>query len=103
MVDHRNEINMSDNPHHANQQQSDHLARPETVTPNVDSQIYQRLVKEVRDYAIFMLDPQGFIQSWNSGAERLTVYKPEEIIGKHFSFFYTEPDLQVKKPKNPSR
>jgi PAS domain S-box-containing protein len=50
------------------------------------------LVAAVRDYAIFMLDPQGHIRSWNSGAEHLKGYSAEETIGRHFSTFYTERD-----------
>ena len=49
---------------------------------------FRLLVEGVKDYAIFMLDPNGFIASWNSGAERIKGYAAEEIIGKHFSQFY---------------
>lgn len=49
---------------------------------------YRTLVDAVRDYAIFMLDPEGYVVTWNSGAERLKGYKADEIIGKHFSTFY---------------
>ena len=66
--------------------------------PAADAEIYQRLVKEVRDYAIFMLDKNGFIRTWNAGAERLKGYKPEEIIGRHFSVFYPEADIHNNKP-----
>jgi PAS domain S-box-containing protein len=59
---------------------------------------YRRLVAGVRDYAIFMLDPAGHILSWNLGAERLKGYAPEEIIGKHFSTFYTPEDLARDHP-----
>ena len=50
-------------------------------------ELYQRLVKEVRDYAIFMLDPKGLIQTWNAGAQRLKGYTPEEIVGPSFFVF----------------
>jgi len=53
-------------------------------------EIFQLLVSSVRDYAIFMLDPGGHIATWNTGAQRLKQYRPEEIIGKHFSVFYPE-------------
>jgi PAS domain S-box-containing protein len=53
---------------------------------------YRRLVSSVRDYAIFMLDPAGHILSWNTGAKHLKGYEPEEIIGRHFSTFYTADD-----------
>jgi len=49
---------------------------------------YRILVEGIRDYAIFLLDPEGCVVSWNAGAERLKGYKPDEIIGQHFSRFY---------------
>ena len=52
----------------------------------------QLLVQGVTDYAIFMLDPSGIVVSWNTGAERIKGYRAEEIIGQHFSRFYTEQD-----------
>jgi PAS domain S-box-containing protein len=61
---------------------------------------YQRLVLSVRDYAIFMLDPTGRIRSWNPGAQALKGYSPEEIIGRHFSTFYTEADRARDHPAN---
>jgi PAS domain S-box-containing protein len=50
--------------------------------------LHRLLVDSVLDYAIFALDPHGYILSWNAGAQRLKGYAPEEIIGKHFSVFY---------------
>ncbi|HXT16364.1 MAG TPA: PAS domain S-box protein [Gemmatimonadaceae bacterium] len=50
--------------------------------------LHRLLVESVQDYAIFALDPAGYILSWNAGAERFKGYKAEEIIGKHFSIFY---------------
>jgi PAS domain S-box-containing protein len=58
------------------------------------------LVASVRDYAIFMLDPQGHIRSWNTGAQHLKGYQAEEIIGRHFSTFYTEADRARDHPKH---
>jgi PAS domain S-box-containing protein len=52
-------------------------------------QVFRLLVEGVTDYAIFMLDPDGHVASWNPGAERLKGYKREEIVGRHFSTFYT--------------
>jgi PAS domain S-box-containing protein len=60
--------------------------------------IYQLLIESVRDYAIFVLDPTGKISTWNIGAERLKGYKPQEIIGKHFSTFYGREDIENRKP-----
>jgi PAS domain S-box-containing protein len=51
------------------------------------------LVQSITDYAIYMLDPAGIVSSWNAGAERLKGYSASEIIGQHFSRFYTEEDL----------
>jgi PAS domain S-box-containing protein len=53
-------------------------------------QVFRLLVEGVTDYAIFMLDPEGHIASWNPGAERLKGYRREEIVGRHFSTFYTQ-------------
>lgn len=53
------------------------------------------LVEQVRDYAIFMLDPTGHVATWNRGAERIKGYRAEEIIGRHFSTFYT-PDAVAR-------
>ena len=50
------------------------------------------------DYAIFMLDPEGKVANWNAGAERIKGYTPEEIIGQHFSRFYTAEDLEAGVP-----
>ncbi len=54
------------------------------------------MVDSVKDYAIFMLDTRGFIQTWNSGARRIKGYAPEEIIGSHFSRFYPEEELRAR-------
>ena len=59
---------------------------------------YRRLVANVRDYAIFMLDPAGYILSWNTGARHLKGYEPEEIIGRHFSTFYSAEDRARNHP-----
>jgi PAS domain S-box-containing protein len=60
---------------------------------------FRLLVQSVKDYAIFMLDPEGNVQSWNDGAQRIKGYTAAEIIGKHFSAFYTSEDLHAGKPK----
>jgi PAS domain S-box-containing protein len=64
---------------------------------------FQLLVQAVKDYAIFMLDPQGRITTWNSGAERIKGYRGEEIIGEHFSRFYTEEDQRKGMPMHSLR
>src|SRR5438552_178320 len=57
------------------------------------------IVEAVRDYAIFMLDPEGHVATWNRGAERIKGYKASDIIGSHFSRFYPEEDLRAGKPQ----
>src|ERR1700744_5066074 len=59
---------------------------------------FERLVSSVTDYALFMLDTDGRIASWNAGAERIKGYKADEIIGEHFSRFYTEEDRAAGVP-----
>lgn len=60
--------------------------------------LYSLLVQAVTDYAIFMLNPDGYVVSWNAGAKRFKGYEADEIIGKHFSTFYTQPDISNRKP-----
>jgi PAS domain S-box-containing protein len=60
---------------------------------------FRLLVNAVQDYAIFMLDVQGHVSSWNSGAERINGYGVTEIIGKHFSIFYPQEDVRSGKPQ----
>jgi formate hydrogenlyase transcriptional activator len=57
------------------------------------------LVESVRDYAILLLDAEGSVSTWNAGAERITGYTAEEIIGRHFSCFYTAEDIERGKPE----
>jgi PAS domain S-box-containing protein len=60
---------------------------------------FRLLVQGVTDYAIYMLDPLGYVSSWNAGAERFKGYSAEDIIGKHFSQFYQEKDREVGVPE----
>ncbi|HEX6900920.1 MAG TPA: ATP-binding protein [Thermoanaerobaculia bacterium] len=59
---------------------------------------FRLLVEGIRDYAIFMLDPEGYVVSWNSGAEAIKGYRAEEIVGQHFSRFYPERDVARRWP-----
>jgi PAS domain S-box-containing protein len=59
---------------------------------------FRLLIDAVQDYAIFMLDPEGIVASWNLGAERIKGYSREEIIGRHFSHFFTDEDRAAGKP-----
>ena len=61
--------------------------------------IYQLMVESVSDYAIFMLDPNGYVASWNRGAEAIKGYTADEIIGQHFSIFYRSEDIATGHPQ----
>jgi PAS domain S-box-containing protein len=61
-------------------------------------QQFRLLVQGVTDYAIYMMDPGGHVSSWNAGAERIKGYKPEEIIGQHFSRFFRRKDREAGLP-----
>ena len=63
-----------------------------------DGRRLQLLIDAVTDYAIYMLDPAGFVVSWNSGAQKLKGYRPTEIIGQHFSRFFTPEDQAAGLP-----
>jgi PAS domain S-box-containing protein len=62
-----------------------------------ESDAFRMLVASVKDYAIFMLDPNGVVTTWNAGAERLKGYLAHEIVGQHFSRFYPQADVQAGK------
>jgi PAS domain S-box-containing protein len=64
---------------------------------------FRLLVEGVKDYAIFMLDPYGYITTWNEGAQRIKGYEAEEIIGEHFSIFYTDRDVGRGHPEDELR
>jgi PAS domain S-box-containing protein len=69
------------------------------ASPLSDAQRYQLLIDAVTDYGIYVLDPQGRVASWNSGAQRLKGYRPDEIIGLHFSRFFTPDDQAAGLPE----
>src|SRR5215203_1277399 len=73
------------------ERQREHLRRSE--------EYFRSLVESMRNYAIFMLDPQGHVASWNAGAERLQGYRAGEIVGEHFSVFFTEEDAKKGTPE----
>jgi len=62
-------------------------------------QQFRLLVQGVTDYALYMLDPKGHVSSWNFGAQRIKGYRPDEIIGQHFSRFYTPQDRETGEPQ----
>jgi len=63
-----------------------------------DERRYQYLITGINDYAIYMLDPQGHVSSWNAGANRFKGYVAQEILGEHFSRFYTDEDRESGLP-----
>jgi PAS domain S-box-containing protein len=63
--------------------------------------LFRLLVQGLTDHAIFMLDSDGHIRNWNSGAQHIKGYTAEEIIGQHFSRFYTAEDLETGVPSKP--
>ena len=65
---------------------------------NLTERHYEMLVQAVVDYAIFMLDPEGYVVSWNAGAARTKGYAAAEAIGQHLSIFYTDEDRREGKP-----
>ena len=75
------------------------LATSETKLEETERR-FKHLVEGVTDYAIFMLDPGGQVINWNPGAERIKGYSREEIIGRHFSAFYTPEDRGRDLPRN---
>jgi PAS domain-containing protein len=60
---------------------------------------YMLLAESVEDYAIFMLDPLGYVVTWNTGAERLKGYSKDEVIGSHFSRFYPPDEREAGRPQ----
>jgi PAS domain S-box-containing protein len=69
--------------------------RPHVASPD---DLHKLLIRSVVDYAIYMLDPQGLVASWNPGAERIKGYSAEEVIGQHFSRFYTKEERDAGFP-----
>jgi PAS domain S-box-containing protein len=69
------------------------VARPITRS----DEVMRTFVRGIRDYAIFLLDPGGFIQTWNAGAQLIIGYRADEAIGRHFSIFYPREDIEARK------
>lgn len=63
-----------------------------------NDQQFRSVVEAVLDYAIFLLDPEGLVKTWNSGAARIEGYTAEDVLGAHFSRFFAEEDLDTGKP-----
>src|SRR5882724_6650130 len=91
----------SDHSHSPGSQPRDNETEEQNLTNDMvvkSGEPFRLLVESVKDYAIFMIDPRGYIESWNLGAENIKGYKAGEIIGKHFSIFYPQEDIQRDKP-----
>ncbi|MGN6667721.1 MAG: PAS domain S-box protein [Trinickia sp.] len=76
-----------------------HRGREVSARLEESEQRFRLLVDSVVDYAIFMLDADGYVTSWNAGAQRIKGYRADEIIGRHFSRFYTEEDRRNGMPQ----
>src|SRR5436305_14114674 len=63
-----------------------------------ESERLHQFISSVTDYAIYMLTPEGNVASWNAGAQRFKGYTADEIVGKHFSLFYTDEDRATRLP-----
>ncbi|KAF1974653.1 hypothetical protein BU23DRAFT_579721 [Bimuria novae-zelandiae CBS 107.79] len=75
-----------------------HRRQLELEERSYTNETFKILVDTVKDYAIFMLDPQGYVATWNAGAQTFKGYTKSEIIGKHFSNFYSQEDRDNDKP-----
>jgi PAS domain S-box-containing protein len=77
--------------------ESDRLTRDKAVLREREDSMRQ-LIESLQEYAIFLLDADGRVATWNAGAERIKGYRAEEIIGKHFSCFYLDEDKALERP-----
>ncbi len=69
------------------------------ITSLADTEfVYKKMIEEIEDYAIILIDRNGHIQNWNKGAQKIKLYSEAEIIGKHFSVFYLQSDLDQNLP-----
>lgn len=80
------------------QRQAERALQSQLQQLRASEERFRLLVGSVKDYAIFNLDPQGHVETWNLGAERINGYRPDEIIGQHFSQFYLPEDIAAGKP-----
>jgi PAS domain S-box-containing protein len=80
-------------------QAKENLSQPLGETKINDDQ-FVKMIAEIKDYAVVLLDSNGMIQNWNQGAEKIYGYKESEIIGKSFKNFYPKEDQSQKLPEN---
>ncbi|CAN5146918.1 hypothetical protein BH09PSE6_BH09PSE6_08070 [soil metagenome] len=71
---------------------------PQRLTDLAQSERFEILIGAVKDYAIYLLDADGHVATWNTGAQRFKGYRAEDIIGQHFSRFYTDEDRAAGLP-----
>ena len=64
-----------------------------------DLPVLRQMVDSLTDYAMIRLDPEGWVQSWHPGAQRLKQYTEDEVLGHHFSMFYTDEDRSSACPR----
>ncbi|KAL1793608.1 hypothetical protein ACET3X_008590 [Alternaria dauci] len=81
----------------------EHKRQLEFRERSYQNETFQLLVATIKDYAIFMLDPAGHVATWNAGAQGFKGYTPSEIIGRHFSTFYSQEDRDNDKPSRELR
>src|SRR5438128_12629099 len=74
-------------------------ARDPIAPGAVPDDVFSLFTERTLDFAIFAMDPEGVVCSWNSGAERIKGYAAEEIVGKHFSVFYTPSEVAARRPQ----
>src|SRR5688572_29449760 len=69
------------------------------MTIDIKQLRFQKMVEEVEDYAILLLDKEGNIENWNAGAQKIKGYTAQEVIGKNYSIFYPEADRKANLPQ----
>jgi PAS domain S-box-containing protein len=79
--------------------QPDSLADEPRAGDHADEDVYRRLIDAIGDYAIYLLDASGRIRTWNRGAERIKGYTADEVVGRHFSIFFTPEDVRGGRPQ----
>jgi PAS domain S-box-containing protein len=70
-----------------------------SYNPLERNDLYRKMIEEIQDYAIILLNTEGFIENWNKGAEKIQLYTEKEILGEHFSIFYLQEDLDDNLPQ----
>lgn len=76
---------------------------PSVSKVNIELGMFKLLIESIQDYAIFLMDKDGYVLTWNKGAERNKGWKESEIVGRHFSAFYSEEDKVAQKPERELR